>query len=163
MACNEDLVFGHHNDALLRRLHADLSPFDDSSATHLVAAMIWFDEQSNLRQPGDYVLITPSLIGWLLADAGPVNPEIIQAVKLEDEATLQRLTGLQPFEMKFEDNALVPDVIRGKTLLMRIMSRKEALRLSFIYTVRATGEFIYLPGFETQLMGVAPRTTQELS
>jgi len=167
MACNEDLVFGYPgegrlNDERLRQMQRVMPQFDDGMPSHLVAAMIWLDEQCGLRQEGDYVLIQPTLAGRLLMEATFVNPAIQRAIEAEDEATLERLTGLAVFEMRFNNDRDVPAPIRGKVVRLRVMTRSEAMRLSFIYTVRATGEFIYLPGFESQLVTPSPRTVQEL-
>jgi hypothetical protein len=162
VACNDNLVFGRRYDDQLRRLRAALPSFDEGTASHLVAAMLWLDEQFGLRQPDDYVLINPMLAGWLLMEAAPVNPAISRAIEAEDEATLERLTGLQPFEMRFEDDGSIPGNIRGRTVRLRIMSPREAGALSLIYTIRANGEFIHLPGYELRLSGALLLNVQQL-
>ncbi len=167
MATYDDLTFGHGRDELLEQLHEVMVDFDNSDPVYLVAAMLWLDEQSGLRQDGDYVLMTPALAGWLLMAVTPTNPAIAQAMAVEGEddetdETLVRLTSAQPFEAEFtsphgeEYTARYPETIRGKKVLLRVMNEAEAAKLSFIYTVRADGTFIYLNDPN------APRTVQEL-
>jgi hypothetical protein len=162
MACNEDFVFGHGRDELLNQLHDEIPDAFQDDSVSMMAALLWLDERYGLRKDGDYVLVTPGLAVWLIFQV-TVDSEVQRMMDAEDDEGLLRLTTEKPFEVKCESfegpeyTLAYPETIRGKTVLVRVMNEREASQLSIMYTVRADGTFIYLPG-----IGGRPTSVQEL-
>lgn len=163
MAFSEDFVFGHGRDELLEEMYDAIDGYDDSMPSHQVAGVLWLDQQFGLTQPDDYVLITPGLAMWLIQEVTIVGTDLQRALEEGLEEIDRRITE-QPFEIKFvsphgdEYTKGFPENIRSKTVLVRVMNEHETAKLSSIYTVRANGEFIYLPHAGSQ----QPRTVQDL-
>jgi hypothetical protein len=169
MCTSEDLTFGYGIDDELNKLYHTMPGAFDDDPVAMVAALLTLDEQFNLRQEGDYVLVTPGLMMWLFAMVKPVSEKLKQAIQSEDYEACERLTTSQPFEVCFESpegaeyTEQYPEIVRGKTVRLRVMSEAQASELTFLYTVRSDGTFIYRPGFESRLAGnTQPRTMQDL-
>ncbi|HEU5121526.1 MAG TPA: hypothetical protein VFT59_01670 [Candidatus Saccharimonadales bacterium] len=170
MCTSEDLVFGHGIDDMLHELHALMPGAFDDDPVAMVAALIWLDEQFELCKSGDYVLVTPGLMMWLITMVTPIDPTLAQAIDHAFDDNFVQLTTDQPFEVCFtcpdepEYTEQYPEIVRGKNFLLRMMSQQQAESLSFLYTVRADDAFIYRPGFESRMAGhTQPQLLQDLS
>lgn len=179
MTCNEDLVYGYGIDDRLNELYRLMPGAFQDDPLSTAAGLIWLDERFGLRQEGDYVLLNPSLAMWFLAMVKPTDAVLARDIQAaaDDESegeselvqSIVRRTSEQPFEVRCESpegdeyTQAYPEYIRGKTITVRIMTEHEMAGLSFAYTVRADGTFIYRPGFKSQLAYGEPRTLQDVT
>jgi hypothetical protein len=163
MASTDDFTFtGGDHDKRLRAMHDALPGFDDSDPVSVVAGVLFLDQAAGKSEHLHHVLIQPALVPWLLqmvrVDDAKIH-ELIAAADVEDvtdeqlevlEAQLTPLTVAQPFEVTFTSDdpemlAWYPEIVRGKTIKLQVMSEEQAQRhYFFAATVDGEGHLIEL-------------------
>ena len=148
VATDRDLIYSGKRDELLIEMSKTLMNLDDTMPIDVVAGLLFLDQKAGIHADNDYILMCPGYAVWFLQMVEIVDQKVRSLLLNQDDpAPDETVLTVEPFAVSFSmEGAEYPDIIRGKTMHVRVMTEEEAVEYPFgCCTVRSDGHIIHLP------------------
>lgn len=133
MSSNQDFASPSSDDSKISLMYKALPRLRPNSIwVDTLAGIMWLDTARGIAREGDYILISRWIAGWLTMEFDVIDPEIsrIQTDGLfgepvdENDPEFNELIS-KPFKIRITNDAMIPENVRGKEILIAVMSEAE--------------------------------------